>query len=749
MSAIAQLYRDSVVRSFRIGCAFVVAISCGGVAQAAPPHSAEASGYDIASSLVPSLRVQIDKAGIHFRSANGHHFGMRLLEYGYGGHMQPVRPIYLTSTVERVEIHYRFLTEWYRSTSSGLEQGFTLAAPPPVAAGRQFRLRIKLSGDLIPALRPHGGLVLYEDSGASLMRYGDLKVVDARGQRLPAQLYLVGNDLFLAFDDRAAVYPVKIDPLFSALWSIHGAWRPGASLLPCSDDGAATGASIAISDDMIIVGGPFACGNRAGQIGIARRLELGARWGWNGGATGPPGSEFGSAVAVNVGTIAVGAPGVDTDGAKDVGRVYVSSPGQPQSVELNIQYASGGERLGRALALDDDTLVAGAVGAVYAYQRHGGAFSGQLVQTLEPADGATGLDFGESVALEGNTVLVGAPGPNGGSVYVFTADVNGTFRQAEQLPAPDGASEFGQSVALDGGVALIGAPATGSGEVYVFVEGDDGFALHAVLDSPSQTPDARFGASVDINQGRGIIGAPGINKAYIYFRLSRDGSPSLVRTFSGKVSYDREVDARHFGSSVAIDGDEAAVGADELGQFHGQAFAVNTGINLSIAQRRLGDGTVDQGDKITFVATAVNHDPALTAHHVTVSFFHFYGDEYVSPPPVCKLNIWLDCDLGALGPGMSREVSITVKTGKNPYDSVSTLGYAVHVRSVEGDQNFVDNNKDVTDVTIRNPSWNPPPQPSPPPSQANDGGGGAIGLLWLLVLVGASLWPQRLRSDSS
>ena len=85
--------------------------------------------------------------------------------------------------------------------------------------------------------------------------------------------------------------------------------------------------------------------------------------------------------------------------------------------------------------------------------------------------------FGLAVALVGNTALVGADGAgsdpfsNEGTAYAFT-NSGGTWSETQQLVADDGQSSdsFGESVAFDGNTALIGAPGVNNsrGAAYVF-----------------------------------------------------------------------------------------------------------------------------------------------------------------------------------------------------------------------------------------------------------------------------------------
>ena len=112
------------------------------------------------------------------------------------------------------------------------------------------------------------------------------------------------------------------------------------------------------------------------------------------------------------------------------------------------------------------------------FTRSGGVWTEQ--QKLTTSDAAAEDWFGSSVAVEGNTAVIGAErdddnGINSGSVYVFTRST-GVWTEQQKLIASDGAAEdqFGVSVAVDGDTAVIGAHLDGdngveSGSAYVFI----------------------------------------------------------------------------------------------------------------------------------------------------------------------------------------------------------------------------------------------------------------------------------------
>ena len=110
-------------------------------------------------------------------------------------------------------------------------------------------------------------------------------------------------------------------------------------------------------------------------------------------------------------------------------------------------------------------------GSAYVYVRSNGVWSKQ--QKLTASDGSENDRFGYSVSIDGDTAVIGAYGDDGytGSAYVY-ARSNGVWSELQKLTASDGAAEdhFGWSVAIDGDTVVIGAWVDGdySGSAYVF-----------------------------------------------------------------------------------------------------------------------------------------------------------------------------------------------------------------------------------------------------------------------------------------
>ena len=249
-----------------------------------------------------------------------------------------------------------------------------------------------------------------------------------------------------------------------------------------------------------------------------------------------------------------------------------------QQAKLMDGAATDYELFGRAVAVDGDTALVGAPyetvdgtyrqGAAYVYTCSGGVWT-QQGGPLTAADGGTEDLFGASVALDGDTALVGAPrwwgGVLTGAAYVFERHGRRWFQQGGPLIADDGAvyDEFGSSVALDHGTALIGAPYhctvgqdTHEGAAYVFARTRGAWSQQAELGwaIPADFIAASLGVATALDADTALVGS--LNGALVFTRSG--GAWASEAVLSGSALED-------YGSSVALDGDTALVGAPSYG----------------------------------------------------------------------------------------------------------------------------------------------------------------------------------------
>ncbi|MBB5206892.1 FG-GAP repeat protein [Chiayiivirga flava] len=323
-----------------------------------------------------------------------------------------------------------------------------------------------------------------------------------------------------------------------------------------------------------------------------------------------PERRFGAALALDATTLAVGEPG-DGRGAAEV---FVRS-GDIWSRQARLSAFDGDndDAFGIALALDGDTLLVGAAGAeqaqgaAYAFERSGGTW--MQAARIDSGDGERGDRFGTSVALHGDTALVGAPlrtaaapGTAHGAAYVFTRG-GGTWKELQTLQSttPLAGETFGWSVALGSAHAAVGAPRADAqrGAIDVFAGTPGAMVWAQRLDDAGALPGQRLGWSLALAGDTLVGGAPfaGTDAAAHCgraLRFVRDGS-----AWSAAPLADGQPAATELaGWSVASNGVDTIIGAP--------AYARPGQPHAGIA-RRLG------GDLALFSDDYEQPDPACGA----------------------------------------------------------------------------------------------------------------------------------------
>ena len=229
------------------------------------------------------------------------------------------------------------------------------------------------------------------------------------------------------------------------------------------------------------------------------------------------------------------------------------------------------------------------------------------------SDGAAFDDFGSSVAISGDYAIIGASyktiGSNGyqGAAYVFVRS-GGTWIEQARLTANDGAAtnRFGISVAISGDYAIVGASGktigsnSGQGAAYVFVRNGSNWIQQAQLTANDGAAGDSFGTSVAISGDYVLIGASGDNvasyanlgAAYVFVQSGG------IWTQQAKLAADDGAANDDFGTSVAISGDYAIVGAYSNGFFgavnQGSAYVfVRNGSNWTQQTKLSHNGAAD------------------------------------------------------------------------------------------------------------------------------------------------------------
>ena len=276
--------------------------------------------------------------------------------------------------------------------------------------------------------------------------------------------------------------------------------------------------------------------------------------------------------------VVAGAPGDDTAGDSDAGAVYITIDGKGE-VKLTAPTPAANEQYGYSVALQGDTLVVGSnaangnPGKVYVYSRPADGWTATLGTPVELTAGGTNPTdgFGKAAAIDGNTIVVGAPTHNipgqgvfpiptplGGIAYVFTKSEGawGATPGANlEVEGRSAAAAMGSSVAVIGDTVLVGAP--GEDKVYVFTEPSSGWADATTPAATLTGPEGSyFGASLAVDGSHLVVGAPseGPGAAYVY-----SGSGSNWRQ-TDKLTGIGADDGDQFGLSVATSGSYIAVG---------------------------------------------------------------------------------------------------------------------------------------------------------------------------------------------
>jgi len=308
---------------------------------------------------------------------------------------------------------------------------------------------------------------------------------------------------------------------------------------------------------------------------------------------------FGYAVAASGDHIAVAAPHAGLSGRSDAGAVFMFDR-RSLSLVATIEPPDGADNtvFGFAIALDAGRLLVGApratvdgkaiAGAAYLFDAASGRLLHRLTDVPPQADG----ELGSSVGLHGDEALVGAPGSavlgreHAGMVEVFDGG-SGTLRRSLHLPEPEAAMVLGQSLAIAGDLILVGAPQASSGSlvqagtVIVF---DAASQIVRVLREPTPGAMHQFGKAISGSGTTVVIGAP---NATVGGR-ERAGAAYVVDLATGAVEHRlhdvaNPAEGELFGYSVALLEQVVVVGAP-----HGDARGTALGGAVYVFDRATG-----------------------------------------------------------------------------------------------------------------------------------------------------------------
>ena len=555
-------------------------------------------------------------------------------EYGRGISFNTVPGPSITATGSRVEYQYpEGITEWYVNGPLGLQQGFTFESKPSPSDEGPLVVGLTVSGDVTVEVNKYGtSAVLSNQESLSSLRYGGLYAYDANGAELGARLQATANGLSIMVDDEGAEYPITIDPFLEKAHVIGYADDPRREF----------GISVSVSGDTVAVGAPYASGRDShGAVylfsasedetpTVDDRIVLSS-------PRSVEGDGFGYSVSISGETIVVGAPWERDEELHEwlrFGAAYVFTKpsggwvSTSDAARLTSPNALSEYSFGTSVAISVDTIVVGrdsgysTSGSAYVFTKPSGGWADlSEAAKLTASDGSDYDMFGQSVAINGDTVIVGAFLANleadeedFGAAYVYTKPSNGWADATEtvKLVAPDGVEgrEFGRSLSLDGDTLVVGAPFSGYyspfpiyrqareaedktpylGAVYVYSMANADWAdspSPVKITSPDGFPWTRFGWSVSVDGDAIAVGEPRnrsvsepdgypditSGSAYVFVKPTEgwsSGSEYRELPMPDGMRYD------HYGSSVFVSGDMVVVGAleddNENGRSAGSAF---------------------------------------------------------------------------------------------------------------------------------------------------------------------------------
>lgn len=552
--------------------------------EAGREYQMTARGAQVAArNAVHHLALQMDAQGVHLQGRDGTELGsLQLLRAGCADRPTPLAAVTPHAQGSRVEYQRAGLTEWYVNGPLGIEQGFTVTRDPgcrrlafELQLGREWTAQLVGSG-------PQARIELQDRRSGQRMYYSDLFARDAQGRELGTQLQLSAHTIRLEVDAAGARYPVEVDPL---MWTQQS--------LPTSDGatGDVTGFSLAISGNTAVVAAPGKTLNgnfQQGQVYVFTRT--GDTWTEQQkivAADGAYNSIFGYVVGLSGDTLVITSPTQQVGENANQGQLYVyTRTGNTWTEQQRLAASDGaaGQQFGQLMAFSGDTIVVGSPlktvgvnalqGQAYVFTRTGTTWA--ETQMLTASDAAANDFFGFSVAIDGNTLVVGASqktvgaNPAQGQVYVFTRSGT-TWSEQQIITAADGSAgnTFGARVGVSGDTLIASAPGatvgtnTTQGKVYVFTRAGTTWTEQQQLSASDGMANEGFGSALAVSGNNVVVGnyQKTINtngqqgQAYLYTRVGTTWTEDQIITAPDGAAGD------YFGYFVTIDGSTAMVSA--------------------------------------------------------------------------------------------------------------------------------------------------------------------------------------------
>ena len=413
---------------------------------------------------------------------------------------------------------------------------------------------------------------------------------------------------------------------------IGDSWNHTTDLIPADiTDGGAFGATLALADNLLLIGAPFDPLGKIANRGSAYIYENSAG-GWSfqqklrAGLDGAAGDLFGTSVAISGSTAVVGAP-VNNDGKGAVypflydadSKSWILQPTLDTS-DISPSYFASSNRLavGAPYQGSDDS------GGAYVYEGSVSStkpptISWKLSSALTNRQSMSVERFGDSIALAGDSLLVGIAPGNPENMHVETFSVSGTnWLQGPPItPLTDAETRFGFSVAISGNTAIVAAPLEQQ------PSGDFGVATIMVKDSTTgiwseqtRLPHPQRGTidaylycdPVAIDGDTAVLGMPDQNSGQgtvaVYVRSGTTWTLQATLSDASGHAFD------NFGCSAAISGNTILVGAPGIDSSKGGGYVFTRNAGMWSLQSRLSASDAAAGDGLGLSA-AISADTAV------------------------------------------------------------------------------------------------------------------------------------------
>lgn len=413
------------------------------------------------------------------------------------------------------------------------------------------------------------------------------------------QFVILSILLLKTFAVQAGMDQQRPDGLSDSKWSALKSVVQETKLLPSPADlggqGSEFGRSVSVDGNRALIGAPVMAGSGAVFVFDYDGLS----WSVSGFLTPSDGASndmFGSAVSLSGNRALIGALW-DDDNGRNSGSAYVYDFNGSSWIETTKLTANNGTShayLGISVSLSGDRALVGATredgqnpgsGSAYVYDFDG--VNWNETAKLIANDGASNDQFGTSVSLSGDRVVIGAVrdddgGTSSGSLYVFNFSGN-NWNETNKLVASDADSgdQFGYAVDQSGDRIIIGAPfdddqGDQSGSVYIFSFDGVNWNETIKLVAADVAANDQFGFSVGISGDRALVGAFLTEGVYV------DSGSAYVFDLengnwneTGKLTTDDAFQSDFFGYAVGLSGDRIMIGAhydDDEGIESGSAY---------------------------------------------------------------------------------------------------------------------------------------------------------------------------------